>query len=158
MALAFPALERTERPRWNNRGVMATARKTTDSFIVSAVIPAAPERIYRAWLSGREHAKMTGGAATGSARAGGKFTAWDGYITGKNLELEEGRRIVQAWRTSEFPEDAPDSRLEVRLAPVKGGTKVTLAHSEIPKGQGTDYEGGWTEHYFSPMKEYFGKS
>ncbi len=128
----------------------------TDSFVVSAVIPATPEAVYKAWLSGKEHAAMTGGAATGSARVGGKFTAWDGYIEGKNLELEPGKRIVQSWRTTEFSDDDPDSRLEVVLAPAKGGTKVTLRHSDLPKGQGADYKSGWVEHYFEPMKEYFG--
>ena len=128
-----------------------------DSFEVSAVIPAAPQAVYKAWLSGKEHAAMTGGGATGSARAGGKFTAWDGYIEGRNLELRPGKRIVQSWRTSEFAEGDADSRLEVVLAPVKGGTKVTLRHSNIPAGQGSSYKSGWGEHYFGPMKEYFSK-
>ncbi len=128
----------------------------TDSFQVSAIIPATPEKVYKAWLSGREHAAMTGGGATGSARIGGRFTAWDGYIEGKHVELEPGKRIVQTWRTSEFAAADPDSRLEVVLTPAKGGTKVTLKHSDIPAGQGAGYKSGWVEHYFEPMKDYFG--
>lgn len=130
---------------------------SADSFEVSAVIPAALEAVYKAWLSGEEHAAMTGGGATGSARVGGQFTAWDGYIKGKNLELGPGKRIVQSWRTSEFADGDADSRLEVVLVPVKGGTKVTLRHSNIPAGHGAGYKSGWVEHYFGPMKEYFGK-
>jgi activator of HSP90 ATPase len=64
---------------------------------------------------------------------------------------------VQSWRTSEFAEGDADSRLEVLLAPVKRGTNVTLRHSNIPAGQGASYKSGWVEHYFAPMKEYFGK-
>ena len=98
---------------------------------------------------------MTGGRATGSARVGGKFTAWDGYISGRNLELAPPSRIVQAWRTSDFPDDAPDSRLEISLAPAKGGTKVTLAQKDIPPGQADGYRRGWVEYYFTPMRRYF---
>ncbi len=126
-----------------------------ESFEVSATIPATPERVYKAWLTGKEHTAMTGSRATGAARVGGKFTAWDGYIDGKNLELEPGKRIVQSWRTSEFADADPDSRLEIILTPARTGTKLTLRHSNIPAGQGAGYKSGWKDHYFDPMKEYF---
>ncbi|MDA1188296.1 MAG: SRPBCC domain-containing protein [Chloroflexi bacterium] len=127
------------------------------SFEVSEVIPATPQKIYEAWLDGEKHGLMTGGGATGKPLVGGKFTAWDGYITGENLELEPNRHIVQAWRTSEFSSEHPHSRLEVLLQEVKAGTRVTLRHSEIPDGRGESYKQGWTEHYFDPMKRYFSK-
>jgi uncharacterized protein YndB with AHSA1/START domain len=126
-----------------------------ESFEVSTVLPADPERIYKAWLDGREHGEFTGGAAEVDPRVGGRFTAWDGYIEGKTLELEPFRRIVQAWRSSEFPEGSADSRLEVLLEKNRGGTRITIRHSAIPEGQGKDYEQGWKEHYFTPMKRYF---
>ena len=40
------------------------------------------------------------------------ITAWDGYISGRNVELIPGERIVQTWRTSEFGVSDPDSNLE----------------------------------------------
>ena len=128
-----------------------------NGFKVSAVIPAKPAEIYKAWLSSKGHSAMTGSAAKVTRKVGGKFTAWDGYIFGKTLELEPEHCIVQAWRTSEFPDDAPDSRLEVLLVETKTGTKVMLTHTEIPKGQADEYKQGWEDFYFKPMKEYFGK-
>src|SRR5439155_25047562 len=97
-----------------------------DSIEVWAVFPVSPDRIFHAWLDGREHGLITGGAATVAPGVGGRHTAWDGYIEGTTLELEPGRRIVQSWRTSDFPETAPDSRLEILLDPVDEGTRVTL--------------------------------
>ncbi len=126
-----------------------------DSIKVSAVIPAEPRAIYDAWMSGKGHEAMTGSAATVTAKVGGKFTAWDGYISGTTLELEPGARIVQAWRTTEFADDDPDSRLEITLEKTARGTKVTFLHTEIPEGQGSDYRKGWLDFYFRPMKEYF---
>ncbi|MGA2641798.1 MAG: SRPBCC domain-containing protein [Spirochaetia bacterium] len=118
----------------------------SESLKVSAVIPAPPSAIYNAWLSGKEHSAMTGGGA---------FTAWDGYISGKNLDLKSPVRILQSWRSTEFPADAPDSHLEILLEETKGGTKVTLVHTDIPQGQGASYKQGWVDHYFEPMKKYF---
>jgi len=124
-------------------------------FTVSTNLPASPEKIFRAWLSSEGHSAMTGSTAKVEPRVGGKFTAWDGYITGKTLELKPYSRIVQAWRTSEFPDQSPDSRLEILLEAVKDGTKLTLIHSNIPDDQADSYEGGWDDNYFKPMKDYF---
>ena len=88
----------------------------TESFEVSATFPAPPRRVYQAWLSSDEHTAFTGGEAEVDPREGGKFTAWDGYIEGVTVELEPYRRIVQTWRTSDFPDGSGDSRLEVLLA------------------------------------------
>ena len=126
-------------------------------FTVSDVIPATPEQIYQAWLSSKGHSAMTGSPAEVEARVKGKFTAWDGYIFGETLELKPNQRILQAWRTTEFPEGSPDSRVEILLEAVKGGTKITINHSNIPKGQAEDYKQGWQDFYFKPMKEYFSK-
>jgi uncharacterized protein YndB with AHSA1/START domain len=126
-------------------------------FTVSATIPASPQAIYDAWLDGRRHRRMTGTeTAKGSSKVGGVFTVHDGYITGKNLALVPGKKIVQAWRTTEFHGDDPDSRLTVAFKAVGGGTKVTLSHSGITRG-GRGYKQGWKDYYFAPMKEYFGK-
>lgn len=123
-------------------------------FVVSTLLPASPKEIYDSWLSSEGHSKMTGSPATVSNKVGGEFDAWDGYIHGKNLELVSGKRIVQAWRTSEFSDDEPDSRIEITLKPAGKQTKLTLQHTGLP-AHGGQYEQGWVDSYFTPMKEYF---
>jgi uncharacterized protein YndB with AHSA1/START domain len=122
---------------------------------LSSPLPASSSRVYDAWLDGAEHSLMTGGQATVEAKIGGRHTAWDGYIEGEILELEPGRRIVQTWRSSEFPAGHPHSLLEIRFRDTPAGCEVLLAHSDIPEGQGERYEAGWHEHYFIPMTRYF---
>jgi uncharacterized protein YndB with AHSA1/START domain len=123
-------------------------------FTVSDVLPATPQAVYDAWMSSEGHAAMTGGSAQIDARVGGDYTAWDGYISGRTLVLEPGRRIVQSWRTTEFEPADPDSQLEVLLDAVPEGTKITLHQTEVPDGQ-SGYEQGWQDNYFDPMREYF---
>jgi activator of HSP90 ATPase len=126
-----------------------------NGFKLSVTLNAGAREIYDAWLSTDGHTKMTGSAANVEGRIGGAFSAWDGYIFGKTLELEAPRRIVQAWRTTEFPEDAPDSRVEILLEEARGKTKLTLIHSDMPEDQVESYKQGWKDFYFTPMKEYF---
>jgi uncharacterized protein YndB with AHSA1/START domain len=128
----------------------------TESIRVSGIIPATPRQVYDAWLDSGTHSRFTRGKATVEPRIGGKHTAWNGYITGETLELVPGRRIVQSWRSTDFPEDADDSRLEVLLESRAGGTEITFLHSGIPEGQGHQYEVGWLDHYLTPMRQYFG--
>jgi uncharacterized protein YndB with AHSA1/START domain len=120
------------------------------------VIPATPERVYAAWLNSKEHGKMTGSSAHVSAKVGEEFEAWDGYIQGKNLELQPPRRVLQSWRTTEFNDSEEDSLLEVLFEPEGEGTKVTIRHSNLPE-HGMQYQQGWIDSYFVPMKAYFGK-
>ena len=123
-------------------------------FTVSDVLPANPMAVYDAWMSSDGHSGMTGGTAEIDPCVGGEFSAWDGYISGRTLALEPGRRIVQAWRTSEFESTDDDSQLEVLLEEVPEGTKITLHQTAVPDGQ-SGYEQGWRDNYFDPMRAYF---
>jgi activator of HSP90 ATPase len=127
-----------------------------NEFKLTATLHASVEEIFNAWLTSDGHSVMTGSAAQVDGKVGGVFTAWDGYIFGETLEIESPHRLVQAWRTSEFPEGAPDSRVEILFEDVKDGTKLTLVHSAMPEDQVESYRQGWEDFYFKPMKEYFG--
>ena len=125
-----------------------------ESFELVEQFPASKAVIYEMWLSSEGHSKMTGGEADCSSEPGATFTAWDGYISGSNISLIENTEIVQKWRTSEFSEDDEDSILTIRLTDTDDGCEMVLVHGNLPEGQ-TQYEQGWTDHYFNPMKEHF---
>lgn len=126
-----------------------------DRLELSTTLNASPEAVFNAWLDPNEHAAFIHAPAEIALGVGGTFRLWDGYITGRTLELEPPRKIVQAWRTTDFPEGSADSRLEIRLEPDGRGTRLTLLHSEIPGGQGRQYEDGWRDNYLAPMEAYF---
>jgi len=113
-----------------------------------------PETLYKAWLDSEIHTAMTGGKAVCSNLVEGDFTAWDGYISGSNEALVPNKQITQKWRTSEFKETDKDSKLIISIEETDNGSLLTLTHTNIPEGQ-SDYEKGWIEHYFNPMKAYF---
>jgi activator of HSP90 ATPase len=126
-----------------------------EHFKISIELNASPEKIYKMWMSSKGHAELTGDAAAIKDKLGENFTAFNGYISGKNLELVPGKKIVQTWRTTEFEDDDPDSMLEIILEPKGKNTLLTLIHTELPHGDGEKYKTGWQEFYFEPMQEYF---
>ena len=129
--------------------------KLKEKIKLKAKIPSSPEQIYNAWLNSKEHSLFTGGKAKISSRLNSKFTAWDNYISGKILDLENNRRILHSWRTEEFPDDSEDSILEIVLKKKGKGTEIILTHTNIPAPQAKNYKSGWKDYYFAPMKEYF---
>jgi activator of HSP90 ATPase len=126
-----------------------------ESFVIIEVIKVKPAKIYKAWLDSKLHSEFTGAKAEIAPLVNGKFTAWDDYISGTTVELIPDRKIIQKWRTTEFPDNSPDSILEIDLEEVENGTKLTLRHTNIPKGQSDDYKQGWIDFYIEPMKRYF---
>ena len=126
-----------------------------NSFTLTAEFNTSAETIYKAWISTQGHTLMTGSPAKVNGAVNGEFTAWDGYIWGTFLDLTPNKRILQVWRTGEFPEDAEDSLVEILFEETGGKTKLTLTHTNIPAGQSESYRQGWEDFYFKPMREYF---
>lgn len=120
-------------------------------------VPATPSEVYEAFVDAKKHSEFTGSKATCNPSIGGKFTAWDGYISGKNLELEEGKKMVQQWTTTEWPEGYPPSRLTLAFKKTKGGTEISMVHSGVPTEQTADIRQGWRDFYWQPLKQYFRK-
>ncbi len=122
-----------------------------------AIIPAPPKAVYDAYVDPRSHSEFTGSKATGKPKVSGKFTAWDGYIFGKFLELEDGKRVVQEWATTDWEEGYGPSKLELTFCTVPEGTEIVLVQSKVPRGLVDELAEGWIDFYWNPLKEYFGK-
>jgi len=129
----------------------------TTTIKQKVVIAAAPEDVYDAFMDADKHSAFTGSKATCDPKVGGKFTAWDGYISGKNVELEKGKKIVQDWKTTEWLEGYPPSRFQLTLKKTKDGTEVSMVHSNVPAEQADDIKQGWIDFYWNPLKKFLRK-
>ena len=124
----------------------------------TALIDASPREVFEAYVEPKKHAAFTGSPARGSSSVGGEFMAWDGYISGRFIELDRGKKIVHEWKTTEWPVGYPPSSVELTLIPKGKKTLLTMVHSRVPAEQAEDYAQGWKEFYWEPMKKYFSKS
>ncbi len=122
------------------------------------VLDASPQEVFEAYVNPKKHAEFTGSAATGSPRVGGRFTAWDGYISGRFIELEKGKRIIHEWTTTDWPKGYPPSMVELTFRTKGRKTELTMVHSKAPAEQAGSYAQGWNDFYWDPLKKYFKKS
>jgi activator of HSP90 ATPase len=133
----------------------AAPKLATRTIKQAVTIRATPVEVYDAMVNAKKHAAFTGVAATSSNKVGGKFTAWDGYIAGKYLKLEPGRRIVEEWSTREWPAGYGPSVIEMTFAKADGGMRLTMVQAEVPATQAAQYRQGWKDYYWNPLKKYF---
>jgi uncharacterized protein YndB with AHSA1/START domain len=131
---------------------MASVRSITQTTFIPS---AAPAEVYDAFVNAKTHARFTGAEATGAARVGGRFAAWNGYIQGVYRDLVKGKKIVADWRTTEWPAGMPDSHVEFTFKAAKGGTEVRLVHTKVPAEQAASYRQGWIDYYWKPLNAYF---
>jgi activator of HSP90 ATPase len=128
----------------------------TKTLKQSVTIKATPHEVYEALMDEKIHAEFTSGTATISRKLGGKFSTFDGYASGINVELEQDKKIVQTWRAEDWPE-GHYSRATFSLSKVDGGTKLTFTQTDIPADQYDDIAQGWKDYYWAPMKKLLEK-
>lgn len=116
------------------------------------IIPAAPEEVYLALTNEATMHLWTGDKVEMVAEPETEFSLWDGSIVGKNLEFEQGRKIVQQWY---FGEQEEASIVTIKLHPDKKGTSVELRHTNIPDEAFEDIVEGWDTAYFGDLKDFY---
>lgn len=114
-------------------------------------LPAPPEEVYLALTNPATIQLWTGEPAIMSTEPGTEFSLWEDSIIGKNLEFEDGKKIVQEWY---FDQEEP-SIVTIKLHPHKQGTSVELKHTNIPESEYNDIVEGWDETYFGSLEEFY---
>lgn len=127
--------------------------KTITQKIVFKTIPASV--LYQTYLNAKEHSAATGATARIQNKEGTKFSAWDNFIIGKNLQLVKNKLIVQSWRGSDWSKADPDSTF-ILLFDQKGNDGIiNMVHANIPEKHFKGIKKGWDDFYWKPWRKYF---
>lgn len=115
---------------------------------------ASPKRIYEVLTTAKQFSEATGGAPTEiNLEAGGSFSCFGGMIIGRNIEMEPGRRIVQAWRVKTW-DAGVYSIVKFELKAQKSGTRMIFDHVGFPEDDREHLAEGWHTNYWEPLKKY----
>jgi activator of HSP90 ATPase len=114
---------------------------------------APPERIYKILLDAKLFSAFTKGPAQIEPQAGAPFKLFGNRIEGRNVELEQNRRIVQAWRSASW---APGvySIVKFELTARGAGTKIVFDHAGFTEDQWEHLNEGWRTNYWEPLRKY----
>jgi activator of HSP90 ATPase len=144
-------------------GVDDGISKTAESIHQEVAIGAPPPRIYAALTDAAQFTQVTalGGmkdvrpAEIGRAE-GAAFSLFGGVIVGRQVEIVQDRRIVQAWRETIW-DPGVYSLVKFDLRPRAGGTLIVFDHTGFPLGAAAHLAPGWAEHYWEPLKKFLAR-
>ncbi|MFZ0640025.1 MAG: SRPBCC family protein [Candidatus Acidiferrales bacterium] len=136
---------------------------TAESIHMEPVFKAGPSRVYQALTVTAQFdkvSKLSAAMQSGMAPAtkptiispvaGGAFSLFGGYVTGRNIELVPNKRIVQAWRPMTWT-PGTYSIAKFELTEQDSGTKIIFDHTGFPQGTGEHLAEGWHENYWNPL-------
>ncbi len=115
-------------------------------------IKATPTEVYAAITNPLSLELWTGEEAVMTNTEGDEFSLFGGDITGRNLQFEPDRKLIQEWY---FGDQKEPSVVTITLIPDKYFTKAELLHTNIPDEAFDDINQGWDETYFGSLKEFF---
>ena len=113
-----------------------------------------PATVYDLLADSRKHSALTGRKAIISRRIGGAFSVGESDVTGINVDLVPGRRIVQAWRHRRFPEGIFSMAAVTLKAKPDGGTELVLVHRSVPQDLIPETEQAWRDQYWNRIKTW----
>ena len=117
-------------------------------------LPAVPAQLYSMYVNPRLHAAITGFPVKIAARAGARFAAFGGALSGTILQVVPKRLIVQSWRSTHFGKRDLDSTLVLSFLPHRKGGRIMLTHVNVAERDYGGVSDGWAKYYFVPWRKY----
>ena len=130
--------------------------RDTTTIRQTVTFNASPEAVYEVLMDSQKHESLSGERADISREVGGAFKAWGDHISGFNLVLQSGRKIVQAWRARDWWADHY-SIATFELRQVEVGTELRFTQIGVPPHRFDGHSRGWMDTYWQPMHELFEK-
>jgi activator of HSP90 ATPase len=120
----------------------------------SVHFPISAETLYDIYLDPKRHAAVTGAPVKVSAKAGSKFAAFDGMLSGVTLATIPGKLIVQRWRSNQFHDGDLDSILILTFVQDGKRGRIDLVHVNVPEHDHDGVNDGWAKYYWKPLRAY----
>ena len=147
-------------------GAEEEVSRTAESIHMEPVFKASRKRVYEALTETKQFDKvihLSAAMKSGmppdakpteiSREAGGAFSLFGGYVTGRHIELVPNERIVQAWRAGGW-DPGVYSIAKFELVEQAGETKIVFDHGAFPKSDGEHLAAGWKMNYWEPLEKF----
>lgn len=133
--------------------VNTTTVTASDEFRTTA------EELYTTFTDPQRIAAFTRGAPRqfDGAHVGGKFSIFDGNVTGEYVTLEQPTHIVQKWRLAQWPEGHFSTQeIFFDQNDVDRVTVMRVTWTGVPVGQDEVVQRNWDGYYVRSIKQTFG--
>lgn len=122
------------------------------TFKKTFIINAEAEDVYSALTNPVTIELWSGYPAKMEMAEGAEFSMWDGDISGRIIEFEENKKIIEEWY---FGEQEESSVASIYLIRDYGSTQVTVEHTAIPDSDFENISEGWREYIMGAIQRFF---
>jgi len=126
-------------------------RSVKKSYLINAPV----KEVWKALVDPVYIKNWGGGPAKMDDKVGTKFSMWGNQIHGKNLEVDQQKKLVQEWWGGRW--DEPSITTFTLHSTATGKTRLKLLHTKIPNTEYKDIDKGWDEDYLGAIKKYLEK-
>jgi ketosteroid isomerase-like protein/uncharacterized protein YndB with AHSA1/START domain len=133
------------------RLAMAVCTITQDAFFAARAAD-----VFQIFVDARTHSLMSGGErAEIDARVGGRFSVFNGAVTGAFREIAADRRLAMSWRDCDWQDDH-FADLQLLFLPLSDGrgSHLQLTLGNVPEHKARQTADAWREYYWVPIAEY----
>ncbi len=126
------------------------------SITQQALIAAEPAEVYAVLADADALSALSGMSGVPGRSAGEEFSAFDGNVTGRQIELVPGQRLVQAWRFPQFA-SGTYSMVSFTLTAEAGGTRLVIEQHGEPDDWHDHIDANWPTFYLTPLENHFAR-
>ncbi|NJK84818.1 MAG: ATPase [Bacteroidales bacterium] len=83
---------------------------------------------------------------------GTEFELWEGDISGKIIDVEPNKKLIQEWY---FGDQNEQSLVSIYLRQKGNSTVVELEHVNIPDEEFENIKEGWSKYFWGAIQEFF---
>lgn len=133
--------------------VNTTTVSATDEFRTTA------EQLYQTFTDPQRLAAFTRAPPRvfEGAKEGGKFSIFDGNVSGEFVTLEAPKKIVQKWRLAQWPEGHSSTQeIFFDQNDLDQVTNMRVTWTGVPVGQEEVVQRNWEGYYVRSIKQTFG--
>jgi len=137
--------------------VVAAPTKSIDtkSVTINKDFACPPGEMYECLMDQGRMSMFTQSNCRISREVGGEFTLFGGSVSGTQLELVPGEKIVQSWRFDNWPA-GQFSTVTISLNEGGRGCKLSLKQVGVPLDEIERVKFGWENQFWSRIKQCFG--
>lgn len=147
------------------RNAVESINRSRESILQEVEFKVPPERLYAALTDEKQFQKvvlLSAAMQSGKVKeappariavaAGGGFSIFGGFVSGRQIELIPNMRIVQAWRPADWPAGVY-SIARFDLVGQGAGTLLRFEQIGFPQGQAEHLAQGWRLNYWEPLEK-----
>ncbi|HUJ75354.1 MAG TPA: SRPBCC domain-containing protein, partial [bacterium] len=126
----------------------------TKTVQLSFSYPVPAATLYRIFVTSAQHSAATGSPGRINAKVGGRFSLFEGALTGRTLYRAPGRLLVQTWRSTSFKPGDAESILVVEFRDQGKRGVMSFLHVNVPDHDAAGIRAGWRSYYYDNWLAY----